>query len=119
MNGDTWTEVLYDGMRVTPLAAPFFVVLYGIGSIVLLRLFTGVLLDKFSQVPDKVVVNKSSGEIKLIEDHVGAAAEEELSDVRRNVFVIFIILFLFSFVVVLTTTTAKQIFFFVRTRAFV
>jgi hypothetical protein len=81
MNGDTWTDVLYDGLRVTPLAAPFFVIVYGLGSFMLLRLYTGVLLDKFSQVPDKVVVDKS-GQIKLIEDHVDAAAEEDLSDVR-------------------------------------
>lgn len=52
LNGDSWTSVMYDGMTIYPMSALFFIVLYFFGANVLVKLFTSVLVDKFSRIPD-------------------------------------------------------------------
>jgi len=84
MTGDNWNSIMYHAMQSTFLGAFFFVTAYGLGAIVLFRLFTGILLYKFSSIPDKVV-QRSDGEVKVVMDHKETDdqhAEDDDSDVR-------------------------------------
>jgi hypothetical protein len=51
LNGDSWTSAMFDGMTIYPLSAIFFSTLYFFGANVLVKLFTSVLVDKFSKIP--------------------------------------------------------------------
>eukprot|EP01130_Rhizamoeba_saxonica_P005167 TRINITY_DN2068_c0_g2_i3.p1 TRINITY_DN2068_c0_g2~~TRINITY_DN2068_c0_g2_i3.p1 ORF type:complete len:1529 (+),score=204.90 TRINITY_DN2068_c0_g2_i3:524-4588(+) len=67
VNGDTWTNVLYDTMNFHPIMAIFTVSLWIFGSIILLNFAISVLLDGFSVAPDKLVIDHTTGEVYLIE----------------------------------------------------
>lgn len=81
--GDSWTQVLYNTMRVSWWGALYFLVVHGFGSIVLVKLFVGILLDKLSLVPDRVEqVKGKKGDFLVVQDHERAIEdeEEEISD---------------------------------------
>jgi hypothetical protein len=81
--GDSWMQVLYDCMRVNSFGALYFLIVNCFGAIILVKLFTGILLDKFSIVPDRVeAVKGKEGQFIVVQDHEQALQneDEEISD---------------------------------------
>lgn len=81
--GDSWMQVLYDCMRVNSFGALYFLLVHSFAAIIMVKLFTGILLDKFSMVPDRVeAVKGKAGQFIVMQDHEQALQneEEEISD---------------------------------------